>query len=177
MVNARLGYRFLIATESWAVTLNASGLHDCEVTDADDFRTTVDPRPRSGHARRCSTRSSRTDSQRPTAMRFVQVYAIDRVLALVRLDPATALDHPDHFEATRRIERARLPAGLPLHWMMPGYTRNLDAARAVLAWLTAHYETDPVIVTAISELIATLATQTAEGYATALLRQVTHATT
>jgi hypothetical protein len=90
------------------------------------------------------------------AMRFIQVYAVDRVLALVRLDPATALDHPDHFEATRRIERACLPGGLPLHRMVPGYTRNLDAARAVLAWLTAHHDTDPVIVAAVREVTTTL---------------------
>jgi hypothetical protein len=93
------------------------------------------------------------------AMRFIQVYAVDRVLALVRLDPTTALDHPDHFEATRRIERACLPGGLPLHRMVPGYTRNLDAARAVLAWLTAHHDTDPIIVAGIRELATTLDTQ------------------
>lgn len=93
------------------------------------------------------------------AMRFIQVYAVDRVLALVRLDPATALDHPDPFEASRRIERASLPEGLPLHQMIPGYTDNLDAARAVLVWLTAHHDTDPVIVAAIRELTTTLDTQ------------------
>jgi hypothetical protein len=94
-----------------------------------------------------------------TAMRFIQVYAVDRVLALVRLDPATALDHPDHFEATRRIERAWLPGGLPLHRMVPGYISNIGAARAVLAWLTAHHDTDPVIVAAIRQLTTTLDTQ------------------
>ena len=93
------------------------------------------------------------------AMRFIQVYAVDRVLALVRLDPATALDHPDHFEATRRIERAHLRSRLPLHRMVPGYTRNLDAARAVLGWLIAHHHTDPNIVAGIRELAATLDTQ------------------
>jgi hypothetical protein len=92
------------------------------------------------------------------AMRFIQVYAVDRVLALVRLDPATALDHPDHFDATRRIERSCRPGDLPLHRMVPGYTRNLDAARAVLAWLTAHHETDPVIVAAIRGLATRLGT-------------------
>lgn len=93
------------------------------------------------------------------AMRFIQVYAVDRVLALVQLDPTAALDHPDPFEATRRIEKAHVPGGLPLHRMVPGYTRNLDAARAVLAWLTAHHDTDPVIVAAIREVTTTLDTQ------------------
>ena len=45
-----------------------------------------------------------------TAMRFIQVYAVDRVLALVRLSPASALDQPDPFEPTRRIESARAAA-------------------------------------------------------------------
>jgi alpha-glucosidase len=45
MVNARMGYRFLIATGAGALTVNASGLHEYEVTDADDFRLSVDPAP------------------------------------------------------------------------------------------------------------------------------------
>lgn len=92
------------------------------------------------------------------AMRFIQVYAVDRVLALVRLDPLVTLDQPDPFEATRRIEAARLPGDLPLHLMAPGYRQNLDAARAVLAWLTAHHPADPVIVEAVGELLSRLAT-------------------
>lgn len=91
-----------------------------------------------------------------SAMRLIQVHAVDRVLALLRLEPATRLDHPDPFEATRRIERARVPASLPLDRMCPGYTRNVEAARAVLAWLTAHHDADPVIVGAVTELAATV---------------------
>lgn len=43
--NLRLGYRFLIDAAAGAVTLNASGLHEHEVTDAQDFRITTDPAP------------------------------------------------------------------------------------------------------------------------------------
>ena len=89
-------------------------------------------------------------------MRIIRVYAVDRVLALVRLDPATALDHPDPFEAARRIEGARPPGGLPLNRMVTGYTRNLVAAGAVLVWLPARHDADPVIVTAVRELTAAL---------------------
>jgi len=45
MINPELGYRFLIQTNSSGLTLNASGIHDCEVTDDHDFRLTVDPAP------------------------------------------------------------------------------------------------------------------------------------
>jgi len=89
-----------------------------------------------------------------TAMRFIQVYAVDRALALVRLDRATSLKHPDPFEASRRIEQATLAEPLPLDQMIPGYTRNRDAARTILNWLTAHYQTDPVITEAVRELTA-----------------------
>ncbi|WP_151525040.1 hypothetical protein [Serinicoccus kebangsaanensis] len=91
--------------------------------------------------------------ERLTAMRFIQVYAVDRVLALVRLDPASHLDHPDRFEATRRIEHARLPTDLPLHRMAPGYAHNVAAAGAVLDWLTTHHTTNPSITRAIHHLI------------------------
>ena len=91
--------------------------------------------------------------ERLTAMRFIQVYAVDRVLALVRLDPASRLDHPDHFESTRRIEQADLPTDLPLHRMVPGYEHNVDAARAVLDWLTTHHVTHPVMTRAVLRLL------------------------
>lgn len=94
--------------------------------------------------------------ERLAAMRFIQVYALDRVLALVRLDPATALDHPDRFEASRRIEQASVPGGLPLHRMAPGYGRNAEAARAVLAWLTTHHDPEPVMVRAVGDLLEAL---------------------
>ncbi|WP_139142559.1 glycoside hydrolase family 13 protein [Humibacillus sp. DSM 29435] len=45
MVNTQLGYRFLIDTSTGALTLNATGLHAREVTDAHDFRVSTDPAP------------------------------------------------------------------------------------------------------------------------------------
>ena len=94
--------------------------------------------------------------ERLAAMRFIQVYALDRVLALVRLDPATALDHPDPFEASRRIEQASVPGDLPLGRMAPGYDDNPGAARAVLDWLTAHHDPDPAMVEAVRGLLTAL---------------------
>ncbi len=88
-----------------------------------------------------------------TAMRFIQVYAVDHVLALVRLSPTTVLHQPDPFEATRRIESAQSAAALPLADMVPGYAHNVEAARRTLAWLTESYETHPAMVAAIRQLI------------------------
>ena len=88
-----------------------------------------------------------------TAMRFIQVYAVDRVLALVRLSPSSILDRPDPFEATRRIESSHPAAALPLADMVPGHDHNLQAASTILAWLTENYETHPAIVGAIRQLI------------------------
>lgn len=45
MANAHLSYRFLIDSPSGALTLNATGLHDREMTDRHDFRLTTAPAP------------------------------------------------------------------------------------------------------------------------------------
>lgn len=88
-----------------------------------------------------------------TATRFIQVYAVDRALALVRLHPGTVLSRPDPFEPTRRAEQASTPHPLPLERMVTGYRGNAAAARATLGWLTAHHEADPVIVAEVERLL------------------------
>ena len=95
--------------------------------------------------------------ERLTAMRFIQVYAVDRVLALQRLDPGTTWADPDPFEATRRVESARGGDQPDYSRMAPGYGNNVDGARAILAWLSTNYPTDPHIVSAIETLLATAA--------------------
>ena len=94
--------------------------------------------------------------ERLAAARFIQVYAVDRVLALARLtEPATAQRDP--FEATRRVETAFPALAGPLRRMVAGYDRNWSSATAVLAWLTDHHDADPVIVSAVEALLARLA--------------------
>lgn len=89
--------------------------------------------------------------ERLTAFRFIQVHAIDRVLALLRLDPARQWDQRDAFEATRRVESSF--SDVPLSAMVPGYGQNIAAARSTLEWLTACYDTEPAIVEAIRALL------------------------
>lgn len=100
--------------------------------------------------------------ERLTATRFIQVFAVDRVLALTRLrEPPTS--HRDPFEATRRVETAYPTLTGPLRHMIVGYEHNQESATAVLAWLTAHYTPDPVILSAISALITELSNNDATG--------------
>jgi hypothetical protein len=89
--------------------------------------------------------------ERLTAFRFIQVYAVDRVLALLRLDPTRRWRQRDPFEATRRVESSF--GDVPLPAMVPGYDANRAAAHATLGWLAAHYDIDPALVAAIRELL------------------------
>jgi hypothetical protein len=90
--------------------------------------------------------------ERLTAFRFIQVYAVDRVLALLRLDANRRWVQPDPFEATRRVEASFRDVPLPA--MVQGYDHNRAAAQATLDWLTQRYDTDAVIVDAVSDLLA-----------------------
>ncbi|MCP2328995.1 hypothetical protein HDA40_007502 [Hamadaea flava] len=87
-----------------------------------------------------------------TAARFVQSYAVDRVIALARLTDPRAYQR-DVFDPSRRVERAYAPAELPLAGMVPGYGRTFEAAEVTLGWLRARFEVDPVIGAAIDELL------------------------
>jgi hypothetical protein len=87
-----------------------------------------------------------------SASRFVQSYAIDRLLELApALEPAQSAT-ADPFQPERRFERrfpalaARLPA------FVPGYAHTPQAARAILAFLEAHFEVDALMKGAILEL-------------------------
>ena len=90
--------------------------------------------------------------ERLTAFRFIQVYAVDRVLGLLRLDAGRQWVQPDPFEATRRVEAS--VEDVPLPAMVAGYDHNRAAARATLDWLTLRYDTDPAIVEAVRDLLA-----------------------
>ena len=79
------------------------------------------------------------------AMRLVQVYAVDRILSLAAyIEP----DHPalrDPFGSERRFER-RFPAVAPhLRDFAQGYERSPESARAILAFLDAHFEINAAI--------------------------------
>ncbi|SCL55514.1 hypothetical protein [Micromonospora chersina] len=93
--------------------------------------------------------------ERLTAARFIQSYALDRVLALLRLSEPSAAHRRDPFDPSRRVEQAYPPEVLPLAAMVPGYRHNREAARATLDWLAARFPLDPAIAGPIRALLAT----------------------
>lgn len=92
--------------------------------------------------------------ERLTATRFVQSYAVDHVIALLRLTTPPAGGRRDVFDPTRRVEQAWPPEVLPLSLMVPGYGRNREAAAVVLGWLESRYDVDTVIASAVRALLA-----------------------
>lgn len=90
--------------------------------------------------------------ERLTAARFIQSFAIDRVIALLDLT-APRPRRRDPFEASRRVEQAYPPEVLPLATMVAGYEHNWTAARATYGWLRQRFTVDPVIADAIERLL------------------------
>ncbi|MCI4065946.1 hypothetical protein MRQ36_26710 [Micromonospora sp. R77] len=91
--------------------------------------------------------------ERLTASRFIQSYAVDRVVSLLNLAAGPGR-HRDPFDLSRRVEAAYPPEVLPLAEMVPGYADNRRAAAVTLAWLVQRYPVDPVIRAAIEQLLA-----------------------
>jgi lincosamide nucleotidyltransferase len=81
--------------------------------------------------------------ERLTATRFIQGYAVDRVLDIAELllEPTSAVR--DRFGAERRFEERYPAVAATLPGMMPGYGGNRSAALSILAWLESHAEVHP----------------------------------
>ncbi|PPK96165.1 hypothetical protein CLV92_105267 [Kineococcus xinjiangensis] len=95
--------------------------------------------------------------ERLAACRFIQSFAVDRILDLLRLSrPApsgTATPGADPFEPSRRVELAHPADELPLARLVPGYDANPAAARAALEWLRARFDVDAALAAAVEELL------------------------
>ncbi|MEV4544621.1 hypothetical protein [Micromonospora echinaurantiaca] len=92
--------------------------------------------------------------ERLTAARFIQSYAVDRVIGLLNLTSPEAGHRRDPFDASRRVEQAYPPQVLPLTAMVPGYQHNRRAAEVTLTWLEERFTVDRVIADAIRRLLA-----------------------
>ncbi len=87
-----------------------------------------------------------------SAMRFVQGYAVDRVLELAALLEPEQPFGRDVFTPERRFEQ-RFPASAALlPAFMQGYERTPASALAILAFLEAHFEVNVAMADAIRAL-------------------------
>lgn len=91
--------------------------------------------------------------ERLTAARFIQSFAVDHVISLLRLTNPNPHHRRDPFEPSRRVEQAYAPDMLPLARMVPGYERNREAAAFTLTWLKERFEVDEVIAAAIESVL------------------------
>jgi hypothetical protein len=91
--------------------------------------------------------------ERLSACRFIQGYAVDRILELAPRLEAEQAAHRDAFGAERRFEQ-RFPAvARELPRFMQGYDRSPESAAAILAFLDRHWAVNPAIKQAIAELL------------------------
>ena len=87
-----------------------------------------------------------------SAQRFIQHFAVDRVLELLNYLPTFSLPAGDAFANERRIEQ-RLPELKPLlaQWVQ-GYQASPASALAIVAFLAQHTHVDPTMQALIERL-------------------------
>lgn len=87
-----------------------------------------------------------------SAARFVQQYAVDRVLALAaNLEPESRAPK-DPFASERRFEQRFPNTARELPHFVQGYERSPESALAILAFLERHFAVNPAIAAAIRAL-------------------------
>lgn len=90
--------------------------------------------------------------ERLSAARFIQGYALDRVIDLASREGPAGAARRDPFSGDWRVE-ARLPALAELlPQMAPGYADSPAAALAILAWLEARFPVNAPLAARIREL-------------------------
>ena len=89
-----------------------------------------------------------------SAARFIQGYAVDRLVELAEQVETAQPAYKDVFTPERRFE-ARFPGvAAYLPQFVQGYERSVESARAILDYLDQHFEVNPAIKTAILNLTA-----------------------
>ncbi len=89
-----------------------------------------------------------------SAMRFIQSYAVDRVLELCETLEPDALAARDVFALERRYEQRHPAVARELSEFAQGYDRSIESAQAILAFLDSHFEVNSAIKQAILTLCA-----------------------
>lgn len=96
------------------------------------------------------SRNSR--GEKLSAMRFIQVHAVDRLLELSAGFETAASAARDLFAFERRFERRYPVSARALPQFIQGYERNIESALSILAFLENHVEVNPAMKRAIEDL-------------------------
>jgi len=92
--------------------------------------------------------------ERLSATRFIQSYAVDRLLTFLYLTETGTVARQDPFTIERAAETRFGAEILPLASMVPGYERNREAALAILEWLESRVDVHPTLANEIRRLAA-----------------------
>ncbi|MEN4013062.1 MAG: hypothetical protein AB1453_07255 [Chloroflexota bacterium] len=93
--------------------------------------------------------------ERLSAARFIQGYAVERVLELIEAGGSAPAAAPlDVFDPPRRFEQRHPAAAAELGSWMQGYARNRQSALCLLDWLERRYPVNPALAARIRALAA-----------------------
>lgn len=86
-----------------------------------------------------------------SAMRFIQSYAVDRLLELVEVVEPVQTATRDLFANERRFEQRYPDTAKELTLWAQGYDKNCESALAILSFLEKHFEINTAMADAIRE--------------------------
>ncbi len=92
--------------------------------------------------------------ERLSAARFIQQYAVDRVLDLTPRIEQAQPGHVDGFTPERRFEQRFPLTAVALPSMVQGYERSPQSALAILAFLETHFPVNAAMAARVRELAA-----------------------
>jgi hypothetical protein len=87
-----------------------------------------------------------------SAARFIQGYAVDRLMELAEFIEPAQPSHRDPFARERRFEQRHPNLAREAAAWLQGYDRNRESALAILAFLEKHFDVDAVMARAIREV-------------------------
>lgn len=87
-----------------------------------------------------------------SATRFIQQYAVDRMIELTSRTSQMQETHIDPFVPERRIEQRSPQLAQLLPQFVQGYRHNRESALALLSFLEAHFDVHPVMAQAIRSI-------------------------
>ncbi len=97
--------------------------------------------------------------ERLSALRLIQVFAVDRILELAhfveeeQVGPPGAT-HTDKYAAERRFEKRFPMVASELPGFIQGYDRSPESAAAILTFLEGHWEVNSAMAQALRGLLA-----------------------